>query len=262
MTDEGYVSEGSWIRAGERVDQLRTGRLSIIQNPRMFCFGTDAVLLSHFARPVRGDRVLDLGTGTGVIPLLLADRVPGISVTGVEVQPQMADMAARSVAMNALDEHIQIRCIDMRRLSTRQKPGDPFSPPYDYVVANPPYRADGGGAQSARDGIRIARHEVLCTLEDVVRAAAGQLKTRGRFALIHQAERAAEVIFTMMRFQIHPKRLLPVAPAPDKAPNLVLIEGIFQGAPGLAFMPTLHVYGEDGGYTPQMLAIYETEAQL
>lgn len=262
MMDEGYVPAGSWTREGERVDELQTGRLSIIQHPDMFCFGTDAVLLSHFARPSRGDRVLDLGTGTGVIPLLLGDRIPDIHITGVEIQPRMADMAARSIAMNALDERIQIRCIDMKRLSTRQKPGDPFSPPYDYVTANPPYRAQGDGAQNLNDGVRIARHEVLCTLEDVVRAAAGQLKTRGRFAMIHQAERMAEVIFMMMRFQIHPKRLLPVAPAPGKAPNLVLIEGMLQGAPGLQMLPTLHVYGQDGAYTPQMLQVYETETQL
>ena len=174
MTEENYLCPG------ERIDDLERSGLKIIQNPAKFCFGMDAVLLSGFARVKRGEKVLDLGTGTGILPLLLAAKTEGEHFTGIEIQPDMADMAGRSVLLNEVEDRIDIVCGDLRQSSARFGKAA-----FDVVVSNPPYMKESHGLKNPDDAKATARHEVRCTLEYVIREASDTLRSGGRFYLVH-----------------------------------------------------------------------------
>ena len=234
----------------ERLDDLLWGGRHIIQNKNQFCFSIDAVLLAHYPRYRANWRVFDLGTGTGVMPLLIADKVKEIHA--LEINPVMASLAKRNVELNELQDKIHVsqgdyRCIG--ELYARES--------FDCVIANPPYRPVNQGAVSAMEGIAAARHEITATLEDVVAAARYLLKFRGRLAMVHLPERLGEIIVTMAKHQIQPKRLQLVQPKPDKESNLLLIEGVVGAAPGglKAELPLI-VHKPDGSYTDEILAIY------
>ena len=234
----------------ERLDDLLWGGRHIIQNKKQFCFSIDAVLLAHYPRYRANWRVFDLGTGTGVMPLLIADKVKEIHA--LEINPVMASLAKRNVELNELQDKIHVsqgdyRCIG--ELYARES--------FDCVIANPPYRPVNQGAVSAMEGIAAARHEITATLEDVVAAARYLLKFRGRFAMVHLPERLGEIIVTMAKHQIQPKRLQLVQPKPDKESNLLLIEGVVGAAPGglKAELPLI-VHKPDGSYTDEILTIY------
>ncbi|MBE5781193.1 MAG: methyltransferase domain-containing protein [Clostridiales bacterium] len=237
----------------ERLDDLQLKGLKIIQKPNAFCFGTDAVLLAHFARAKKTSRVLDLGTGGGILLLLIHGHYGTTSLRGVEIQPDMAELARRNMALNGLTDAVIYE-------GDYKAHGEAFlKGKFDLVVANPPYIKVGAGEGREESHHYIARHEVAATLDDVVAAASAALNAAGRFCMVHHPQRLSEIILTMVKHGIEPKRLQMVQPRWDKAPNLMLIEGIRGGKSGMRMEPTLSVYDADGAYTPEMLKIYGRE---
>lgn len=239
------------IRPGERIDDLQRGGLSIIQSDDHFPFSLDAVLLSHFASLKPRDRVVDLGTGSAVIPLLLTARSPRITVTGLELRPEVVDMANRSVQLNNLQDRITIVHEDIRQVRSTHPAGSA-----DLVTANPPYLPVGSGEVSPADGRRIARHELYCTLQDVYGAAGWLLRTGGKFAMVHRPERLAEIISVSRAMRLEPKRLRFVHPLRGREANMVLLESVKNGKPGLRVEPVIYVHDSNGGYTEEILALY------
>lgn len=232
------------------MDDLLIDGLQIIQDCSAFRFSVDAVLLAHFATLRRGDRVVDLGTGTGIIPLLLCTRAELHSIIGVEIQPDVAARAARSVEHNGLGQLIRVVLGDLRqidRLLTGLR--------VDLVTANPPYLPVDSGASSPNDAVALARHEVSCNLEDVVRAASYLLGSGGRFALVHRPERLAEILAQLAAHRLMPKRLRLVHPRIDQEAKMVLIESVKDARPGLRALPPLVVL-EGDGYSQEVKAIY------
>lgn len=240
-----------WAHEGERIDDLQFCNLHIIQNPKAFCFSMDAVLLSDFACARSGDTVVDLGTGTGILPLLLCGRSERTVFHALEIQKDMADMAQRSVQLNGLEERITVYESDLRAAPKLLGHGIA-----NLVVANPPYGREGIAMQNPNMEKRIARHEGESNLKDFVQTAGKLLKTRGRFAVVFPAQRMLELMDTMRDAGIEPKRLRLVHPKPDRAPNLALLEGIKLGRPSLSVMPPLIVYTQEGHETEEIRRIY------
>ncbi|WP_194611771.1 tRNA1(Val) (adenine(37)-N6)-methyltransferase [Clostridium vitabionis] len=239
------------IHEDERVDDLQRNGYQIIQKKKGFCFGMDAVLLSGFARVNPGERVLDLGTGTGIIPILLEAKTGGKHFTGLEIQEDVAEMAGRSVALNHLEEKVNIVTGDIREAG-RIFGGASF----DVVTSNPPYMNNGNGLKNPDDRLAIARHEVCCRLEDVLREAAKVLRSGGRFYLVHRPHRLAEIIALMEQVKLEPKRIKFVHPYLDREANMVLIEAVRGGGHFLKVEKPLIVYREPGKYTEEIYDIY------
>lgn len=235
---------------GYRVDDLQYKGLKLYQNPAGFCFGTDAVLLASFVTVRKGDIIADLGTGSGVIPILLSGRTQFAHCYALEIQPKVAEMAQKSVVINGLQEQITVLCEDLR---TWRRPVDGG---LDAVICNPPYKKVGSALQNETECHAISRHELCCTMKDVVTCAARLLKNGGRLAMIHQSERAAELLCCMHEYGIEPKRMRLVQPRADKPPKLVLIEGVRQGNPYLQWEPTLILQNRDGSETQELQKIY------
>lgn len=239
------------LRPGERLDDLQRSGYKIIQNEKLFCFGMDAVLLSAFAQVKEGEHVLDLGTGTGVIPILLEARTAGASFAGLEICKESAEMAARSVQYNRLEEKISIVQGDIRE-ADRIFPAASF----DVVTSNPPYMTANHGLVNSDMNKAAARHELLCTLEDVAAQAARALMPQGRFYMVHRPFRMAEIIRTLSRYKLEPKRIRLVYPFVDKEPNMILIEALKGGRPRVTVEPPLIVYKEPGAYTDEVRELY------
>ena len=235
----------------ERIDDLQRGGLRVIQRADAFRFGTDAVLLADFAAPRRHDRVCDLGTGTGIIPLLLYARENTISADAVEIQPDMADMAARSMAMNGLNEKIRVLSGDLRSIRTLLPHAR-----YDLVTCNPPYGKAGGTLLNPDASKRLARHEESCAIEDVACAAAGLLQNGGRLCCVFPAARMIELSDAMRKYRMAPKRIRMVHSRVEKAAHLCLMEGMLDARPGLIIEPPLVIYDENNAYTPELRRIY------
>ena len=240
------------VKAGERVDDLQNG-FYVIQNQNKFCFGMDAVLLSGFARIRKGDHVLDMGTGTGIIPILLKSKTKGEHFTGLEIQEECADMATRSVQYNGLESAVDIVCGDIKEAA-----GIFGAASFDVVTSNPPYMIGAHGLQNPYMAKAIARHEVLCTLEDVVSQASKVLKDRGRFFMVHRPFRLAEIFSVLTRYKLEPKRMQLVYPYIDREPNMVLIEALKGGNSRITVEKPLIVYEKPGVYTKDILEIYDT----
>ena len=238
------------LKEQERLDDLQNGYF-IIQNTQNFCYGLDAVLLSGFARVKPGEEVLDLGTGTGIIPILLKAKTQGKHFTGLEIQEESAEMAERSVAYNHLEDDVTIKTGDIKEASAIFGKAS-----FSVVTCNPPYMTGQHGLANPYLPKAIARHEVLCTLEDVVSQAAQILKPRGRFYMIHRPFRLAEIMGVMMKYQLEPKRMRLVYPFVDKEPNMVLIEGLLGGNPRITVEKPLIVYNAPGIYTKEIREIY------
>lgn len=243
--------ENSNLKENERIDELQRNGYKIIQNPQKFCFGMDAVLLSGFARARKGDVVLDMGTGTGIIPILMEAKTEAAHLTGLEVQEESADMARRSVSLNGLSEKIEIVTGDIKEADKIFK-----SASFDVITCNPPYMIGQHGIANPDAPKAIARHEVLCTLEDVVRQAAKLLKPGGNFYMVHRPFRLAEIITLMVQYKLEPKRMQLVYPYVDKEPNMVLIEGCRGGKSRMTVEKPLIVYKEPGVYMPEIYDIY------
>ena len=239
------------LKEHERLDDLHRNGYRIIQNEKAFCFGMDAVLLSGYAVVREGERAADLGTGTGIIPILLEAKTGGEHFTGLEIQAEMADMARRSVALNHLEEKIDIVCGDIKEASQIFGAAS-----FDVVTTNPPYMNDAHGLQNPDPVKAIARHEVLCTLEDVDREGAKLLVPGGRFYMVHRPHRLVEIINTMTSFKLEPKRIKFVHPFVDKEANMVLIEGIKGGKSMIKVEKPIIVYKEQGVYTDEIYDIY------
>ena len=239
------------LRPEERLDDLQVNGYEIIQHPGKFCFGMDAVLLANFARVKEKERVLDLGTGTGIIPILLTAKTKGQSFVGLEIQEESADMARRSVQHNCLEEKVEIVTGDIKEAA------EIFGPvSFDVITVNPPYMIGQHGIANASDTKAIARHEVLCTLDDVLRESAKMLKPKGRFYMVHRPFRLAEILSKMVTVGIEPKRMRMVHPFIDKEPNMVLIEGLRGVNSRMTVEPPLVVYKEVGVYNDELLAEY------
>lgn len=239
------------LKENERLDDLQRNGYQIIQNPEKFCFGMDAVLLSGFARVKPGGRVLDMGTGTGIIPILLAARTEAAKISALEIQEESADMARRSVAINHLENKIDIVTGDIKEASTYFDAAS-----FDVVTCNPPYMIGQHGLKNPDAPKAIARHEVLCTLEDVVRESAHLLKPGGNLFLVHRPFRLAEIICTLTKYKLEPKRMQLVHPYIDKEPNMVLIEANRGGRSRMRVEKPLVVYKEPNVYTDDIYEIY------
>ncbi len=240
-----------FLRDKERVDDLQRNGYRIIQHPDKFCFGMDAVLLSGFATARQGDRVLDLCTGTGIVPILMEAKTEAAHLTGLEIQEESADMARRSVLLNGLEEKIDIVTGDVR------KAGSYFSSAFfDVVTCNPPYMIGRHGLANPNAPKAIARHEILCTLEDVVSQTAKLLKTGGHFYLVHRPFRLAEIMTTLVRHKLEPKRMRLVHPYVDKEPNMVLIEAVRGGKSRMTVESPLIIFSQRGVYTEEIREKY------
>jgi len=239
------------LKENERIDDLQRNGYRIIQNPDKFCFGMDAVLLSGFVRVKPGARVLDIGTGTGIIPLLVEAKTQAAQISAIEVQEESADMARRSVLLNGLEDKIDIVTGDLRE-------ADQFfdAASFDVVTCNPPYMIGQHGLTNPDEPKAIARHEILCTLEDVVRMTARLLKPGGYCCMVHRPFRLAEIITVMTAYKLEPKRMKLVYPYVDREPNMVLIEGCRGGKPRMTVEKPLIIYKEPNVYTDEMYDVY------
>lgn len=239
------------LKPNERIDDLQRNNYRIIQDPERFCFGMDAVLLSGFAKAKEGDHVIDLGTGTGIIPILMEAKTKASNLVGLEIQPESADMAQRSVELNHLEKKIRIVVGDIREASSIFGAAT-----FDVVTSNPPYMTEHHGITNEKSPKAIARHELLCTLEDVISQAAKLLRPGGSFYMVHRPFRLVDIMVLMREYHLEPKRMKLVYPYIDKDPNMVLIEGLRGGRPRLTVERPLIVYQSPGVYTDEIYDIY------
>ncbi len=244
----------SLLKEGERLDDLQRNGYQIIQNGNRFCFGMDAVLLASFAQVKKNETVLDLGTGTGVIPILLKGRTPGRHFTGLEISEASADMARRSVQYNHLEEDVSIVQGDICKAADLFAAGS-----FDVVTSNPPYMIGGHGLVNPDADVAAARHELLCTFDDVAGAAAAMLRERGRFYLVHRPFRMAEIICTLCAHRLEPKRIRLVHPYADQQPNMMLIEAVKGGRPRTEVERPLVIYESPGVYTDEVRELYSMQ---
>ena len=239
------------LKPGERLDDLQRNGYKIIQDPDKFCFGMDAVLLSGFASCPEGGRVLDLGTGTGIIPILMAAKTKAKELVGLEIQSESAEMANRSVLLNDLQTRVKIVQGDIKEAGQLFEAAS-----FDVITSNPPYMINSHGLQNPDAPKAIARHEMLCNLEDVVRAAAKCLKPGGKFYMVHRPFRLTEIMVLMHEYKVEPKRMRLVHPFADKEPSMVLIEGARGGKQRITVEKPLIIYEEQGKYTQEIYEIY------
>lgn len=229
------------LRPGERLDDLQIGGLELIQDPKKFCFGVDAVFLSDFVRVRPGENVLDLGTGNGIIPVLLSAKTEARHITGLEIQADTAEMARRSVAHNHLEDRIDIVTGDIKEAAELFKPAF-----FDVITTNPPYMLADHGMRNPDDAKAIARHEVLCSLDDILRESMRLMQDKSRFYMIHRPFRLTEIMIKMHQYKIEPKRIRFVHPYIDKEPAMVLIEGVRGAKPRVTVEPPFIIYDRNG----------------
>lgn len=249
--NQNWTSEDALVHPQEKVDDLQRNGLRIIQDPARFCFGMDAVLLSGYVRAPEGGTLLDLGTGTGIIPILCSVKTRCRHLTGLEIQKESADMAERSVRLNGLEEKIDIVQGDIRKADALFTASS-----FDVITSNPPYMIGGHGLTNPDSPRAIARHEVLCTFEDVVRVTERLLKPGGHFFLVHRPFRLPEIMAALCAHHLEPKRMRLVYPFVDHEPNMVLIDSVRGGKPRLKVDPPLIVYESPGKYTREIYDVY------
>lgn len=235
----------------ERIDDLQRNGYRIIQKKKGFCFGMDAVLLSGFAQVKEGEVAVDLGTGTGIIPILLEAKTKGKHFTGLEIQKEVAEMAERSVQLNHLEDRVDIVRGDIKEASRLFGKAS-----FDVVTSNPPYMNDNHGLKNPDLPKAIARHEVFCTLDDVCREASLLLRSGGRFYMVHRPHRLAEIITALKTYRLEPKRMKLVHPFADKDANMVLIEAVRGGRSMMKVEAPVIVYQKPGVYTQEIYDIY------
>ena len=242
----------SLLKENERIDDLQINNLKIIQNKNGFCFGIDSVLLSDFAKNMKNNStVLDLGTGTGIIPILLCGKTNLKKVVGIEIQKDVANMAKRSSQLNNLQDRFEVvntNIIDLKNIYEKQS--------FDVIVTNPPYKKENTGITNENEAKLISRHEITANLEDFISISKDLLKDKGEFYMVHRPERLVDILSLMRKYKIEPKILKFVSPNKNKEPNLILIKGIKNANSFLKVEKNLYVYNEDGKYTNEILKIY------
>ena len=240
------------LKENERIDDLEFKNLKIIQDKSGFCFGMDSVILTDFAKEIKKDSmVLDLGTGTGIIPILLCGKTNLKKVIGVEIQKEVAEMASRSAKLNNLENRFEVlneNIINLNKIYNNQS--------FDVIVTNPPYKKKNSGIINENEKKVISRHEITANLEDFIKISKDLLKDKGEFYIVHRPERLVDIFSLMRKYKIEPKVLKMVYPNRNKEPNLMLIKGIKNGKQFLEFENNLYVYNEKGKYTEEILKIY------
>lgn len=244
------------VHSNERVDFIQRKGYKIIQNPEVFCFGIDAVLLADFAKAKKADSVLDIGTGTGIIPILMEARYENGNYVGIDIQENMVEMANRSLMMNGLEDKIKIIHLNVKDIKLAYKANS-----FDIVTSNPPYMKGKSGLVNENKSKMISRHEITCTLEDIIQSAAYVLTDKGTMYMVHRPNRLVDIMALMRKYRIEPKRMRMVHPKPGKAPTMVLIEALKYANSELIIDPPLYVYDNDGNYTDEIYDIYGMEKE-
>lgn len=243
------------LKENERIDDLEFKKLKVIQNKEGFCFGIDAVLLSDFAKNIKNNaKVLDLGTGTGIISILLCGKTNLSKIIGVEVQEEVADMAKRNVRLNNLENKFEIineNITNLEKIYERNS--------FDVIVTNPPYKKENTGIVNEEKKKLISRHEILAKLEDYIKISNKLLKDKGEFYMVHRPERLVDIITYMRQYKIEPKEIRFVCSHKNEPPKLVLIKGVKNGKPFLKFKENLYIYENNGNYTEEIYKIYNKE---
>lgn len=245
------INEFNFLKDGERFDDLEIKGYKIIQNKDGFCFGIDAVLLSSFVVADKDDKVIDLGTGTGIIPILVEAKKEPLHLTGLEIQKEVYDMACRSVKYNNLEDKIDIVNGDIKEASKIFGKGK-----FDVVTTNPPYMVNSSGLKNPNMKKAISRHEILCNLEDVIREASYLLKQKGRIYMIHRPSRISSIICTLNTYKLMPKRIRFIHSYVDSEATMVMIEAVKGMGEFIKVMPPLVVYEKNGEYTEEVKRIY------
>lgn len=240
------------LEENERIDDLEINGLKIVQNEKWFCFGVDAVLLSDFAKKMKkGAKLLDLGTGTAIIPILLSAKTDFEKAVGVEVQEELCKMARKSVMLNGLENKIEILCKNIKELNENFEKNT-----FDVIVTNPPYKKERSGIINENIQKVISRHEIEANLEDFIKISFDLLKDKGEFYMVHHPERLTDILFYMRKYKIEPKNLKFVFSRQNKIPKLVLIKGVKNAKDFLIVEPNLYIYDDNGNYTDEFLKIY------
>ena len=239
------------LKDNEEIHSLDINGLKIIQSKNAFRFGMDAVLLSDFAKDIKNQNVMDLCSGNGAISLLLSAKTKNNSFTAVEIQEDVSDLAKRSVSLNNLDSQISVICMDLKNLDNTYKAGS-----FGAIVCNPPYKKFSSGITNISDTKTIARHEVLCSLDDVIRISSFLLKSNGSFYMVHRPERLCDIITTLHKYNLEPKIMRFIQPNSQKPANLLLIKAVKNAKPFLKLLPNLTIYDKNGNYTNEFLKIY------
>ncbi|MBN4067755.1 MAG: SAM-dependent methyltransferase [Alkaliphilus sp.] len=242
---------GEYLKENERIDDLQTKGFRIIQNSKGFCFGIDAVLLANFVSLKKNSKVVDLGTGTGIIPILIAAKSTTSKIEALEIQAEAADMARRSVILNNLEERINVLNIDLKMADKHLKVNS-----FDVVTTNPPYM-HANGIVNTEEAKTISRHEVKCKLEDVVKMAAKLLKHNGKFYMIHRPQRIVDIMLYCRKYKLEPKKLQFIQPMREKKPNLLIVECTKAARPEVKMLDPLIIYDEDGNYTRKVVDMYK-----
>lgn len=241
------------VRENETLDDLQLNGIHVIQKKEGFRFGVDAVLLANFAKVKNNAVVIDLCSGTGIIPFIIAGKTKARFITGIEIQEEFAEMAKRSVEFNELEERVKFVCGDLKDKELAKS-----LERADVVTVNPPYKLQKSGIINMNDKNAIARHEICCTLEDVIIASRKLLKDNGRMFMVHRPDRLVDIMCLMRKHRIEPKRIRMVHPSEGKAPNIVLIEGQRDGGKFLKWEEPLNIHTQDGGYTKEIIDMYNS----
>lgn len=239
------------LKENEKIEDLQCKGLKIIQNKKWFCFGMDAVLLTNYCDIKKNSKLVDLGTGTGIIPILLSGKKDYSKAYGLEIQEEVAEMAERSVKLNNLQDKIEILNIDLKNALDYLDKNS-----IDAVISNPPYKLNKSGIINPEDKKAISRHEIMCSLEDVISTAAHLLKQHGRFYMVHRPDRLVDIIYLLRQYRLEPKQIRFVHPRAAAKPNMVLIRASKNGNPELKFDPPLYIYNDEGNYTEDVYEIY------
>lgn len=242
------------LLSDEAIDDLQLDNLYLIQKKQGFRFGIDAVLLSNFANVKNKHRVIDLCTGTGIVPFLIYGKYKPKELIGIEIQEDMVEMAIRSSKYNEVENVVSFKSADLKDLKYLSSLGT-----FDVLTVNPPYKLNNSGIVNLDDKLAIARHEIMCSLEDVIVASRKLLKDNGRMFIVHRPERLIDIFELMRKYKIEPKRVQMVQPNINKAPNIVLVEGQRDGGAYLKWEKPIYVYNEDGTYSEEINKIYGRE---
>ena len=243
------------LNENERIDDLEYKGLKIIQNTKGFCFGIDSILLTDFAKDLKaGSKVIDIGTGTGIIGILLCEKSKLHHITGIEIQKEVAQMAQRSVKLNNLEEKFNILNINIKNVFEFIRPNT-----IDCIVTNPPYIKINTGAKNLGKKKLISRHEVECNLEDIIKISYKLLKSKGEFYMVHRAERLVDIIYLLRKYRLEPKKIRFVHSKQNSSPKLILIKCIKDGGHSLKIDKPLIIYNDNGEYTQEIYKIYNKE---